>query len=139
MKYRIELTDEQLHVVLRAVNLMMRTGMGQTDDLTEWLVTMGDNIKFDTSTEIGKRVFENYYRTREAIRPVLDGVMRGCWQNSSTMKSITVRELETVYDVLRHQEWLDAPTKLEWDVRGREPMQWGNEPIPKIERVMEEK
>ena len=44
-------------------------------------------------------------------------------------------ELETVYDVLRHQEWLDAPTKLDWDVRGREPMQCGNEPIPKIERV----
>lgn len=136
MKYRIELTDVQFDAVLRAVNLMMRTGMGQTDDLTEWLVMQGDNInKFDTSTNEGKRVFENYYRTREAIRPVLDGVMRGCWQNSSTMKSITVRELETVYDVLRHQEWLDAPTKLEWDVRAREPMQWGNEPIPKIERV----
>lgn len=136
MKYRIELTDVQFDAVLRAVNLMMRTGMGQTDDLTEWLVMQGDNInKFDTSTNEGKRVFENYYRTREAIRPVLDGVMRGCWQNSSTMKSITVRELETVYDVLRHQEWLDAPTKLEWDVRAREPMQFGNEPIPKIERV----
>ena len=135
MTYRIELTDVQLNAVLRAVNLMMRTGMGQTDDLTEWLVMMGDSVKLDTSTDDGKRVFENYYRTREAIRPVLDGVMHGCWQNSSTMKSITVRELETVYDVLRHQEWLDAPTKLEWDVRGREPMQWGNEPIPKIERV----
>lgn len=135
MKYRIELTDVQFDAVLRAVNLMMRTGTGQADDLTEWLVMMGDSVKLDTSTDEGKRVFENYYRTREAIRPVLDGVMRGCWQNSSTMKSITVRELETVYDVLRHQEWLDASTKLEWDVRAREPMQWGNEPIPKIERV----
>lgn len=136
MKYRIELTDVQLNAVLRAVNLMMRTGMGQTDDLTEWLVMQGDNInKFDTSTNEGKRVFENYYRTREAIRPVLDGVMRGCWHDSDTMKSITVRELETVYDVLRHQEWLDTPTKLDWDVRESEPMQWGNEPIPKIESV----
>ena len=32
---------------------------------------------------------------------------------------------------------MDAPTKLDWDVRAREPMQWGNEPIPKIERVEE--
>ena len=137
MKYRLELTDTQLNIVLRAVNLMMRTGMGQTDDLTEWLVTMGDNIKCDTSTEKGKRVFDNYYRTREAIRPVLDGVMRGCWQNSSTMKSITVLELETVYDVLQHQKWLDTPAKLELDIRASEPMQWGNEPIPNIERVEE--
>lgn len=77
MKYRLELTDTQLNIVLHAVNLMMRTGMGQTDDLTEWLVTMGDNIKFDTSTEKGKRVFEGYYITREAIRPVIHGVMMG--------------------------------------------------------------
>ncbi len=137
MKYRIELTDVQFDAVLRAVNLMMRTGMGQTDDLTEWLATQGDNIKFDTSTEAGKRVFENYCHTRDAIRPVIHGVMMGCWQHSNAMKSITVQELETIYDVLRHQEWLDAPTKLDCDVRASEPMQCGNEPIPKIERVEE--
>lgn len=132
MKYRLELTDTQLNIVLRAVNLMMRTGMGQTDDLTEWLVTQGDNIKFDTSTEKGKRVFEEYYSTREAIRPVIHGVMMGCWRGPNR-KSDTVLELETLYEALRHQEWLDTEERFESDVR--EPMQWGNEPIPKIERV----
>lgn len=135
MKYRIELTDVQLNVVLRAVNLMMRTGIGQTDDLTEWLVTMGDSIKFDTGTDEGKRVFENYYHTREAISPVIRGVMVGCWRGSNTLKSDSVRELETIYLALRHQEWLDCSEKSDWDVRGREPMQLGNEPVPKIERV----
>lgn len=135
MKYRIELTDTQLSIVLQAVNLMMRTGMGQTDDLTEWLVTMGDNIKFDTSTERGKRVFEDYYSTREAIRPVIHGVMMGCWRGSNALKSDTVKELETIYFTLRHQEWLDLETKSEWDVRSRGPEQCGSEPIPKIERV----
>lgn len=135
MKYRIELTDVQLNAVLRAVNLMMRTGMGQMDDLTEWLVTLGDNIKFDTSTEQGKRVFEDYYSTREAIRPVLDGVKCGCWRGSNAQKSDTVQELETIYLTLRHQEWLDADECFESDVRSREPMQCGFEPIPKIERV----
>lgn len=135
MKYRIELTDVQLNAVLRAVNLMMRTGMGQTDDLTEWLVTMGDNIKFDTSTEEGKRVFEDYYSTREAIRPVIHGVMMGCWRGSNRLKSGTVQELETIYLALRHQEWLDTEERFESDVRSREPMQCGSEPIPKIERV----
>lgn len=137
MKYRIELTDVQLNVVLRAVNLMMRTGMGQTDDLTEWLVTMGDNIKFDTSTEKDKRVFEDYYSTREAIRPVLDGVKHGCWRGSNVPKSDTVRELETIYLALRHQEWLDSEPRPDWDVRSSEPFQQGFEPIPKIERVEE--
>ena len=135
MKYRIELTDEQLHVVLRAVNLMMRTGMGQTDDLTEWLVTQGDNIKFDTSTEIGKRVFENYCRTREAIRPVLEGVKCACWRGSDRLKSDTVKELETIYVALRYQEWLVSKTKHECDACSIYPIQCGSEPIPKIERV----
>lgn len=130
MKYRIELTDVQLNAVLRAVNLMMRTGMGQTDDLTEWLVTMGDNIKFDTSTE-----FEDYYSTQEAIRPVIHGVMMGCWRGSNRLKSDTVQELETIYLAIRHQEWLDTEERFESDVRSSEPMQCGSEPIPKIERV----
>lgn len=135
MKYKLELTEAQLNIVLRAVNLMMRTGMGQTDDLTEWLVTMGDNIEFNTSTEEGKRVFENYYHTREAIRPVIHGVMMGCWRGSNRLKSDTVQELETIYLALRHQEWLDTEERFESDIRSREPMQCGSEPIPKIERV----
>lgn len=135
MKYRIELTDVQFDAVLRAVNLMMRTGTGQADDLTEWLVTKGDSIKFDTSTKEGKRVFEDYYSTREAIRPVIHGVMMGCWRGYDTQKSDTVLELETIYLTLRHQEWLDTEEHLESDVRSREPMQCGSEPIPKIERV----
>lgn len=137
MKYRIELTDTQLHVVLRAVNLMMRTGMGQTDDLTEWLVTMGDAVSFDTSTEEGKRRFNNYLVIREAIRPVIHGVMMGCWRGSNTLKSETVNELETIYDAIRHQEWLDSSKKSDIDVRSYEAMQWGAEPVPTIERVEE--
>ena len=137
MKYRIELTDVQLNAVLRAVNLMMRTGMGQTDDLTEWIVTMGDAVKLSHSTEEGKRRFNNYIITRNAIRPILDGMMRGCgcWRPFIDEKSETVNELSTIYDALRHQEWLDSGTQSEYDVRAYEPMQWGNEPIPKIERV----
>lgn len=135
MKYRIELTDVQLNAVLRAANLMMRTGIGQMDDLTEWLVTQGDNINLDTRTDEGKRIFEDYCSTREVIRPVLDGVKHACWRGSRDLKSDSVRELETIYLTLRHQEWLDDLTKSDWDVRSREPMQCGFEPIPKIERV----
>ena len=135
MKYRIELTDTQLNIVLRAVNLMMRTGMGQTNDLSEWLVMMGDSIKLNTSTDEGKRVFEDYYSTREAIRPVIHGVMMGCWRGPNRQKSDTVLELETLYEALRHQEWLDTEERFESDVRSREPMQCGSEPIPKIEKV----
>ena len=143
MKYRIELTDKQLHLILRAVNLMMRTGIGQTNDLTEWLVTMGDAIKFDISTERGKREFDAYCCTRAAITPVIDGVMRACWRRQETMKSESVSELETIYLAIRHQERLDSEVKTNLnsevktylDVRSYEPIQQGSEPVPKIEKI----
>ena len=69
------------------------------------------------------------------MRPVIHGVMMGCWRGSDKQKSDTVLELETLYQSLRHQEWLDTEERFESDVRSREPMQCGFEPIPKIERA----
>ena len=136
MKYKVELTDTQLHIILRAVNLMMRTGLGQTSDLTEWLVTLGDTIKFDTSAEQDKHTLDCYRISREITRQVIEGVMNGCWMASSSItKPGTVEELETIYLALRHQEWLDSKPKYACDVRAEEPTQQGVEPVPKIERV----
>lgn len=137
-KYRIELTEAQFNIVLRAINLMMRTGMGQMDDLTEWLATQGDNIdKFNTSTKEGKLVFKNYCITREVIKAVLDGVQHACWKSSNTLKSDSVLDLETIYLAFRHQQWADSKTKLECDVCSYEPTQQGCEPVPKIEKIEE--
>lgn len=134
MKYRIELTDVQLSVILRAVDITMRAGMDQMDEISEWLASHGDAVKFDTSTIEGKTEFNNYIYARDDFRNVL-GIYTNKHRSRINSKSITVRELETIYLALRHQEWLDAPTKLDWDVRGRKPMQCGHEPILKIERV----
>lgn len=135
-KYRIELTEAQFHIILRAINLMMRTGMGQMDDLAEWLVTQGDNIdNFNMNTKESKLVFKNYCITREVIKAVLDGMQHACWKGSNTLKSDTVLDLETIYLALRHQQWADSETKLECDVRAYEPTQQGCEQVPKIEKI----
>ena len=137
MKYKIELTDTQLNIVLRAVNLMMRTGMGQSDDLAEWLASRGNNVKFDTSTEDGKLEFERFISVRDTTRPIIDGIMGGCGFNSHRIntKSMDVMELETIYLAIRHQQWLDMENRPQWSTCSSEPMQVGAEPVPKIERI----
>lgn len=137
--YTIKLTDHQLSLVLNAVELMARTGMGQSDDLTEWLSTRGNNITFDTSTEEGKREFEQYITVRDTISPMLEGMMTGCglkgYQNKK--KSKDTLNLETIYSAIRHQMWCDSKETQDWDVRSLQPIQWGSEPIPVIQKEEE--
>ena len=137
MKYQIELTSGQLELVLKAINMMMRTGMGQSDDLAEWLASMGNKVKFDTSTEDGKLEFGRFISVRDTIRPIIDGIMGGCGFNSHRIntKTMDVRELETIYLAIRHQQWLDMENRPQWSTCSSEPMQVGAEPVPKIERI----
>lgn len=137
MKYRIELTSGQLELVLRAINLMMRSGMGQSGDLSEWLASMGNKVKFDTSTEDGKLEFGRFISVRDTIRPVIDWIMDVCSFNSHRIntKSMDVRELETIYLAIRHRQWLDMENRPQWSTCSGESMQVGAEPVPKIERI----
>lgn len=124
-RYRITLTGNQLALVGNAVELMMRTGMGQTMDLAEWI--MNDVPR-------GKE-FNVYLAQRDMVKSVLDGIMRVVHPMFKTQgASDTVLELTALYEAIGHQQWLDRG-KPEWDVRSSEPMKCGEEPVPEIERV----
>lgn len=127
-KYRITLTGRQFALVGDAVELMMRTGIGQTYDLAEWLTLAGHDMPSGTE-------FDIYIAERNVIESVLDGIMREVHPPIKTeTKSDTVQELETLYEAIGHQQWKDSGAD-EWDVRSSKPIKFGNEPIPKIERV----
>lgn len=127
-KYRITLTENQLALVGDAVELMMRTGMGQTYDLAEWLTLAGHDMPSGTE-------FDIYIAERNVIESVLDGIMREVHPSIKTeTKSDTVQELETLYEAIGHRRWKDNGMD-EWDVRSHEPMKFGSEPIPEIEKI----
>ena len=137
MKYRIELTEGQLELVLSAINLMMRTGYGQTSDLTEWLAMNGQGFEFRADAAEDEECYSKYLTISSTIRPILDGVMTGCGILRREEKTKSVLELETIYETIRHQIWLDDGEKITYDVASFPPMKHANEPIPKIERVEE--
>ena len=129
-QYRITLTEKQLALVEDAVELMMRTGIGQTYDLAEWLTLAGHDMPSGTE-------FDIYIAERNVIESVLDGIMREVHPPIKTeTKSDTVQELETLYEAIGHQQWKDSG-EPQWDVRSSEPIKFGNEPVPEIERIDE--
>lgn len=140
-KYRITLTENQLALVGTAVEIMLRTGMGQTYDLAEWLTLAGHDMPSGTE-------FDIYIAERNLIASVLEGIMSNkaahnfarinCTVCGASAKeeSDSVRELKTLYEAIRHQQWKDSRAP-EWDVRSHKPMMCGKEPVPKIERIDE--
>ena len=130
-QYRITLTEKQLALVEDAVELMMRTGMGQTYSLAEWIACPGDNM-----TNI--RELDISIAQRNLIKGVLDGIMREIQiPPRGTGKSDPVQELTTLYEAIGHQQWLDSG-RSELDARSCKPMQCGTEPVPAIEKVDDE-
>ena len=68
-KYRITLTEKQFALIETAVEIMLRTGMGQTYDLAEWLTLKGNDYPHGNG-------FDIYIAERNLIASVLEGIMR---------------------------------------------------------------
>ena len=129
-RYRITLTENQLALVGDAVELMMRTGMGQTYNLAEWMILAGYDTPSGTE-------FDIYIAERNVIESVLEGIMRNITEFPHGQgKSNSLRELTTLYEAIGHQQWKDNG-EPEWDVRSHEPMMCGEDPVPEIERIDE--
>ena len=130
-KYRITLTEKQLDLVGEAVKIILRTGMGQMYDLAGWLTLSG----YDYPT--GSTEFDIYLAQRRLIRSVLEGISRNITEcPHGKGESNSVQELKTLYEAIGHKQWEDSG-EPEWDIRSHEPIKFGGEPIPEIERIDE--
>ena len=129
MKYRIELTEEQMRVLERSTELFMRLGIGQTWDLADMLCE-GILKDYDKDKPESKVIFERYLIKRNAIREVLYSEMRIAYSPYSYPKFKTEDGMiaECIWDAIRCARGTSS-----YGI----PMKIGSEPIPKIE-VQEE-
>ena len=67
-KYRITLTEKQFALIETAVEIMLRTGMGQTYDLAEWLTLVV--IIATMLIEVANK------RGQMSVRKMLDDIIR---------------------------------------------------------------
>ena len=141
MKYRIEISEEQLRVIGLAVDEYMRLRMGQFDDLAEDLAYDGIprvkalTGKYAYDTDLQKRcsniknLFETAYKM--AFQPRgYRGRQHDSWGTC----------IDLVH-AIEHQQWLDSPGEKRESPgttnRSFKPIPLGHEPFPKIERVEE--
>ena len=127
MKYRIELTEEQMRVLEHCTESWMRLMIGQTRNLADDLAFYS-TYKFkdrEDFNEIHRRDCDK----RDAIYEVLNAVMRiafSCGYGVPDEKSEDCMIAECMWDAIRF-----ARGTSRWD----KPFQIGSEPTPKIEVI----
>lgn len=131
-KYRIELTEDQLRVVNAALEEFFRLPLNQWDRLAERLAFKGVDLQDEKTRE---RNFDNCIVTRNAVREVFQAAGRIMWGHNSPQKDNEQLIAEDTWQVIRHQQYLDSGSTDSWRLDAREPIQWGPEPLPRIEKL----
>ena len=125
MKYRIELTSEQMRVLERCSELFMRLSMGQTWNLADMLCE-GMLKDYDKDKHESKIMFERYITKRDAIREVLTSAIRIAYD------PLYCPEFKTEDGMIAECIW-DAIRVARGTSRYGDVLPIGSEPVPKIE------
>lgn len=127
--YTIKLTEEQLYLIHRAVDIMLRSGMGQPRDLAKWLASKADRVEMSARSTYERTLFDAYLVRLDVINSVLGGVMEGCGALCfPDDASDTIRELETLYESI---------SEALWPMQNLTVTKGGKEPIPEIHKLQE--
>lgn len=127
MKYRIELTEEQMRVLEHCTESWMRLMMGQVRELADNLAFY-DTYKFKDREDF-KEIHSRACDKRDVIYEILSSVMRIAFGRSYGVpdeKSEDCMIAECMWDAIRY-----ARGTSRWD----KPFQIGSEPTPKIEVI----
>lgn len=135
MKYQVELTQKQLEIVEKSLEVYGRLQQGSID------------LALDAA--IGKRVGDAIVADR-IVHPLqpnseVDVLKMALFPELARNEHYGVGNKEvpefglsyTIYSALRYQQFLDSSNKeaLKFMVDGNPPMKYGSEPIPNITKV----
>lgn len=136
--YRLTLTDNQFKAVTIALEEYFRLRMGQTWDLADDLAAIGVDLSKDNPHQAA--AFDSWLDRRESTRLAADAMFRiaTCDRRNALNVHNVFGEIggicEDIWQVMRHQSWLDNPNRSEWSVDRGEPLPVSDEPLAKVER-----
>ena len=133
-KYRLELTEAQLRVVNAALEEFFRLPLNQWGDLADRLAFKSVDL---SNPETRDRNFDRCITTRDAVRVVFEAARKILWGYEMPPKDDQQLIAEDIWQVIRHQLYLDSGSTDTWRVDAREAIQWGPEPLPMIKRIEE--
>ena len=124
MKITIECTDNQSGIILQGLEDFFRLRMGQTYFVARSLV--------DDVADINKDI-NNYWDKCAMLESAFQTVVNIAYPRHDH-SSDTCRNAADLWNCISHAMYKAEPHDPDsWDVRSREPIQLGTEPLPKVE------
>ena len=133
MKLEVEMTQEQLNLLILSTEVYARALMNQPDLVADILAE--DRFFYDKEDpENGKR-FNEWIAARDELTEKLRAALNIMFRDS--YKSATCRNLIDIWRVLRHLQYniSDNIDKSLYDVRASEPYHGGTEPPIKVKVI----
>lgn len=131
-KYKLELTETQLRIINDALEEYFRIPLNQWRDLAERLAFKGFSSKDDKGEN---KAFDQCITKRDAAVAVFEAAGKILWGYEIPCKDNDQLIAEDIWQVIRYQLYLDSDNKNTWRVDSVMPIEWGPEPMPKIEKV----
>lgn len=134
MKLEMEMTEEQLNLLIISTEVYGRILMNQPDLVAD--IIAEDRFFYDKDDPDNDRRFHEWLKTRDELTEKLRAALNTMFRDS--YKSDTCQNLIDIWHVLRHLQYniSDNIDKNLYDVRASEPYQGGTEPLMQV-RVIE--
>ena len=134
MKLELEMTEEQLNLLILSTEVYGRILMNQPDMVAD--IIAEDRFFYDENDPENDRRFREWLKDRDEMTEKLRAALNVMFRD--TYKSDTCQNLIDIWHVLRHLQYniSDNIDKNLYDVRSSEPLQGGTEPLLQI-RVIE--
>ena len=134
MKLEVEMTEEQLNLLILSTEVYGRILMNQPDLVAD--IIAEDRFFYDKEDPDNDRKFHEWIKARDELTDKLRAALNTMFRDS--YKSDTCQNLIDIWHVLRHLQYniSDNIDKNLYDVRASEPYQGGTEPLMKV-RVIE--
>lgn len=121
-KYKLELTETQLRIINNALEEYFRIPLNQWGDLADRLAFKGFSPKNDKGES---KAFDRCINKRDAAVAVFEAAGKILWGYDIPRKDKNQLIAEDIWQVIRHQLYLDSENKNIWRVDSMTPIQWG--------------
>ena len=134
MKLEVEMTEEQLNLLILSTEIYGRILMNQPDLVAD--IIAEDRFFYDKNDPENDRRFYEWIKDRDEMTEKLRMALNVMFHDS--YKSDTCRDLIDIWRVLRHLQYSisDNIDKSLYDVRASEPYHGGTEPLMRV-RILE--
>lgn len=129
MKLKIELSEEQLQLLINALEINFRFMMRQGNIVADILTQIPNKNKFEDN-DAWNRAFEYYLTARDFAGKELDLLSNFMYKGTLPED---VHRLSDMWAVLRRLQYNLQPEKSDWDVRRLEPIQISDFELMKVE------